>query len=511
MKRPRATAAEPHTVRHPTAAVLLLLAGALPAAALAQDTPAGRGISVAAYVDSSADFAVNSRLGGRDAGDLTLVLQPGVAMAGRTGRAYGSLNYSVGFLQRERRGAGGSDNEVNHNLAAQLSAELIDRWMYFDGNATIGRQTASPFGLQGVGNSAPAQASTVEVYTTSLSPYVQGTVGTAATYEVRLNANATNARRSLLADSVSWGGSASLSSPLGTRLLAWSLVASSQETDFRAGNNTRNDRWSASLSWIPDPDLSLTVRGGEEVSDVAVLERTRYANWGGGVSWRPSTRTRVQLDGDDRYFGTSYRLVLEHRTPQFAFQAGSSRSDNSGQPSRVPVTAYQLRDSQLTSLIPDPSARQQQVLADLALLGISPDAVVFSSLVTSAITVVERTDASLGYTGRILTASVQAYFENSRIADTLGRAPEPVRRKGYSGNVGYRLGPDSNLLLAATWLTTLPSSTLPGNNLKSATATVDRALARRTRASLGLRYSVFNSATDPYREAALTARLNHRF
>ena len=53
--------------------------------------------------------------------------------------------------------------------------------------------------------------------------------------------------------------------------------------------------------------------------------------------------------------------------------------------------------------------------------------------------------------------------------------------------------------------------TQPSNDLKSAALTWTEKLGRRTNASLSTRYSVFNSATDPYREAAVTATLVMRF
>jgi uncharacterized protein (PEP-CTERM system associated) len=512
MNRLRGHAAAIPSDRHLLAAAVALVVGLAPAAVLAQDGPAGRGLSFTAYVDSGADFLVNSRLGGRDAGDLTLELRPGFVLSGRSSRLYGSISYGVGLLQRTRRGGGGSDGDVTHNLAAQFSAEAIDRWMYIDGTAAVARQTINPYGLQGVGNSTTAEANTTEVGTASLSPYVRGTVGSSTSYEVRLNAAATNARRSSLGDQVTWGGTANLSSNLSGRALGWGLQASSQETDYRAGRNTRNDRWSASLYWLPDPDLNLTLRGGEETTDVGAFERERYSNWGGGITWRPSNRTRLQIDGDERYFGTSYRLALEHRMSQMTVQLSSSRSDNGGQSTRVPITAFQLRDAQLASTIPDSSLRQQQVFSDLALLGLSPDDVLFSGLVNSAVSITERHDAVASYAGRRISFSVQLFLEKSRVADNpFGNAPEPVERKGYTANAGYRLGADSSISLAASWLTTLPSATLPGNNLKSLTASFERQLARRTRASFGARYTVFNSSTDPYREAAITARLNHRF
>ena len=55
------------------------------------------------------------------------------------------------------------------------------------------------------------------------------------------------------------------------------------------------------------------------------------------------------------------------------------------------------------------------------------------------------------------------------------------------------------------------TDTRAGTELKSATLTWSDQLGRRTTASLSLRYSVFNSTTDPYREGAITASLSQRF
>lgn len=489
----------------------------VPLGGLAQELAGGRGLTVLTSIDASSDFAVNSRLGGRDAGDLTLQLRPGIALFGRGSRAVGSLNYSVGLIHRSRRG-GGDDGDVAHNLAAQVSAEAIDRWMYVDATAAIERQITDPFGVQGVGTSASAQENTAEVGRASLSPYVRGALGQAISYEVRLNASAVNTRRSLEGDSTAWGASASLSSNLPGSALGWGLVASSQETEFRVGGNTtadrntRNDRWSASLYWIPDPDLTLTLRGGQETSDAEVPVRERYANWGMGITWRPSARTRVQVEGDERYFGSAYRIGIEHRARQLSVQLGSSRSDNAGPPTGVQLSAFQLRDAQLASLIPDPAQREQQVLQDLVQRGQSPDTIVFTALVNSAITVLERHDVSVAYAGRRLALSAQFYLEKSEVLDgSGGTAGAPVKRKGYSANAGYRLGPGIRITLDAGWLTVLASGPTPGNNLRFLTAGIETSLAARTQASFGARYSEFSSTTDPYREAGIIARLNHRF
>lgn len=510
MKRQGAHAFARRTPTAPRRGVALAALWVAAGAAMAQEAPAGRGLRVAASVESSASYVVNSSLGGRDAGELVLEVRPGFTAASRAGRIVGSMSYGLG-LSRRSRNSDQSDS-VSHGLAAQFSAEAVERWMFIDGSASISRQSTDPYGLQASGGSAAADSNRQEVATASLSPSVRGALGGAVNYDIRLNASGTNARRSIAGDSSNWGGSASLSSVVTGTALGWGLVATSQETDFRAGRKTRNDRWFASLSWLADTDLSFVLRGGEEATDVGQLEQERYANWGGGVTWRPSPRTRFQLDADERYFGNSYRLVFDHRMARSSFSIGSSRSDNGGQPTRVQVTAFQLLDAQLSTLIPDPVQRQLQVQTELAARGQRPDDVVFVGFLNSAVAVVQRHDFAFSYGGQRLSASVQAYFDKSTVIDSFaGTTPEPVRQKGYTATAGYRLAPDSNLTASLSWLTTLPSSTRAGTNLKTATLAVSQLLGRRTAASASLRYAVFNSSSNPYREAAVTASLSHRF
>jgi hypothetical protein len=55
------------------------------------------------------------------------------------------------------------------------------------------------------------------------------------------------------------------------------------------------------------------------------------------------------------------------------------------------------------------------------------------------------------------------------------------------------------------------TDTFAGTQLKSATLGWSDQIARRTTAGATLRYSVFNSRTDPYHEGAITASVSQRF
>lgn len=509
MTRCAGRARQPLDGRPQSLSRLLWVAALLPAAAMAQGTASGPGLRFGASIDGQASYVVNSRLGGRDAGEFVAEVRPGFSVSSRAGRILGSLSYGLSLSQRSRNSE--SDDDVRHNLAAQFSAEAVERWMYIDGTANISQQLRDPYGSRSAGDSAAGANNRLEVLTASVSPYVRGQIAGATAYELRLNAGATNARRSIVNDSTSWGGALNVTSRVG--LLGWGLQASSQETDYRASRNTRNDRVTLSANWIPDPDLTLVVRGGEESSDVGSLEQERTTNWGGGLTWRPSPRTRAQFDYDKRYFGDAYSVAVEHRLSQTTFSLTSSRADSgTSYGSQPAVTALQLREAILAASISDPVLRQQQALSDLQLAGIDPAAILIPAQLNSAVSVIQNHGFTIGYTGRRISLGLQAYLSKSSVIDTVSLiSSEPVEQHGWTFSASYRLNPTTSVFLSGGRQDTRATATRAGTNLKSVAANLGTQLGRGATANVGARYSVFNSSTEPYREAAVTASLGYRF
>ena len=494
----------------PLALAVMVLA---PRHAAAQDAGSGRSTSLSASVDSQVSYVVNSRTGGLDGGEFVAQLRPGLQISSRSGRIVGSFNYALGLSHHSRNNDG---QNVQHQLNASFSAEAVPRWMYVDGTATVSQQTVSAFGQQSVTGSTQDNRNRIEVASVSLSPYVRGVFGSAVNYEARFTGNATNGRRSIAADSSGTAGSLSLSSAIGGTAIGWGLLALTQTSDFRAGRETKNDRYSASLSYTPDADLSFSLRGGQESTDVASVSKTTYNNWGAGLTWRPTPRTRLQLDTDDRYFGRSYRVLLEHRLASSSVQFSSSRdSSNGSDPSGAGqrVTLYQVFFAQFASIQPDPVLRDLLVLDFLRSQNQDPNAVVSGGFLNSAVTVQERHQLTLSYAGMRMAGSVQAFASNSRVIDAAAATPtgQDTRQWGYLANASYRLTPTASLALTGSRLLTQATATQGGTELKSLSLSLSDQLARRTSASISARYSVFSSATVPYREAAISASLSQRF
>jgi uncharacterized protein (PEP-CTERM system associated) len=472
------------------------------------------GSFASASIDSRLGFNVNSRLGGREDPWWSTEVTPGIRLQSNSGRVVGSLDYGLVLAAQSR---GDVRSEVGNRLTASFSADVVDQRFFLDGRASISKQSATAISTQYAANSSSALFDTesrAEVATFSLSPSVRGVIGAAVTYDFRLTADATDRRGSSVGDQQRMGGSVTLSSAVRGTMLTWALNATTSETEFRTGRTTRSESTTASLGWLPDPDFTFSVRGGTERQDVDSSGPRSTNTWGAGATWRPSNRTRVQVNYLDRYFGTGWSGVAEYRFARTAFSFSTTRDTSDGfGTSFAPVTQFQAFMSLFAREIPDSAARESFVRALLASENIDPNDIAVPGFVTGAVSLNERNQLGVVRTGQRLSLSLQAFRTVNRVIDTfvpeLSRAP--VRQSGYVGSASYRLTPRSSIVLSGTRQMTRSIALPEGTDLKSLSLSLTNRPGQATTLTMSARYSVFNSPVDPYREASIQAALGHRF
>ena len=374
----------------------------------------------------------------------------------------------------------------------------------------------SAYGQQSVNSNRADNANLAEVGNLSISPRIVGNLGDVAAYSLRLNASATNARKSITADSTTTGGAVELNSASRGALLGWGLSASSSTTDFRAGTESTSERAIASLRFTPDVDWSLGLRAGKESTDIGAAQRQSYSTWGASARWQPTPRTTADVSTDHRFFGRSHSVTLSHRFPLSSLRFSSARDVSlSSNPNGLgqPQTLYQLFFDQFASLEPDPILRDQLVLAFLGGQGQDPNATVGGGFVTTGASLQQRQDFAWSYSAKRLTLALQAFANRSGQIGSTSVTPvgDDVRQRGYNSTVSYRLTPTASIGINGSRLMTKPTSVQSGTDLKSLSLTFTEQLGRRTTGALSARYSVFNSASNPYRESAVTASLSMRF
>jgi uncharacterized protein (PEP-CTERM system associated) len=505
---PRLNAPTP-AIRTPVALAACLLL-ALPAQAQTSGiTPSFRATTTYSDNDGGSSGGTD---GVRDRQFITQ-LSPGLSWFSRSGRVQGSANYALNANYYSRQSEA---KTFQNSLAARLTAEAIEDFAFIDATASIAQSAISAFGTQAVGNGFQADNNRTEVRTVSISPYLRGQLGGWANYQARYTVSATSAPDSTQSDSVSRGAGLSLSSANSGAVFGWGLDASSQETEFDGAEPGRTDRLTASLLARPVLGLQLGLSGGQESTDL-VGERRSYDNWGYSVRWQPSPRTDFSLSSDRRFFGNAHALSISHRLRRSTFRYNDTRgTTGDANPAGVgqPTSLFQVFDAIFTAQQPDPDLRRQQVLDFIASLGRDPGELVSGGFLTQAVSLQRRQDLSYGWAGRRNSLSVQAFRSRTgtlRDAEDSTTPRNEVLQTGYSWSASHRLTPWSSLSLTGSRQMTKALGGQEANDLKSAALSWSSQVSRMANTAVTARYSVFNSPTSPYREAALSASLALRF
>lgn len=506
-RRRRPTIAPPP---RPTAVAAALALVAWPA--LAQDGAAGRRVTVTPTFTASETYTETDSGASRDVrdGEFVTRVSPGLRVASRSGRVQGSLDYQLNATWYSKTSEAKS---FDNALSASLLAEAVENRFFIDARASISQQSLSPFGTQSADPRTRYNDNRSEVATVTLSPYLVGPLGNFATWQLRYNASLTETSGGTVNDSLTYGPTLTVSSSNTGGLVGWGLLASQQTIDFKGGRATEIERVNAQLFFRPDPDVTLSVNGGQERTNVGSAFSRTYDNWGAGLRWTPTPRTLIALQGDERYYGRGHSVLVEHRMRRSVVRYTDSRDATSGaDPTGVgqPVTLYQLLFLQLASVQPDPVLRDQLVRDFLRSIGRDPNELVAGGLLGSAVSLQQRRDLSWALLGVRTTLNLQAYNSTTRILDDPNNTgnTEPVRLWGYSATVSHRLTPRSSLSLTGSRQIAKSTSTQAGNDLKSLLLAWSSQVSTRTSVGLSARYSVFDSPTDPYREAAVTASVS---
>lgn len=485
--------------------------------ALAQRSASTPQLFVSTSFTASETYSDTQRASGFTGGEFVTVLTPAVRISGRVGAIEGSFDYALSALHFSKKSQANQVVSNQNGLNTAFTITPIDDFAFIDVRANIGQQPISPFGQQSVDSTTQFNTNRTEVSTLNITPYVRGSLAGLMTYELRLASSRTDARDSNLSDSTSTTGSIALSSPGRGSVFGWSVNASRQKSDFRAGRATESDRLTSTLTARPVDDLQLSLTGGRESTDVGSLSGRRSGNtWGWGARWTPTERSNISYNREVRFFGNSHNVVFEHRMPRTVWRYADTRdATGGGDPNGVgrPVTQYELFFAQFASVQPDPVQREQLVLAFLRGLGVNPNDTVGGGSLSSGVRLQRRQDLSLAVLGQRTNLSVQAFSTESRLLDTgtAGLANEPVVQRGYNGTVSYRLSPTSSLSLTGAQQKTAATATRRGNDLKSASLNLTSQMSRTASTSLSARYAVFNSDTNAYRDTSVAASVRFQF
>lgn len=507
-------------MRRPHLLCLALTAAAsasLQAQSLDQADASGRqGFRFTPSLNISQTWTDNNTLSStvRDAALITMVT-PGISIISNTGRLKGTLDYSVsGVLYTKSE----EKNRTQQALAARGMAELIENLFYVDGNASISQQVASAFAQQTPGSNL-SNPNRTEVATANLSPYVRGRLGSFAKFELRGNAAESNTKDSIVGDSSSLSASLRLDSE-GMAKLGWWASASSLQSRYRAGADSKLSTATLGLKYRPDVDLLLGVNGGLERSDYLTGQMQNSKNYGLNATWSPSPITNLALDWQHHAYGNSHLISFDHRWPRSSLRISDTQTASTGGGGGNPGgqnTNYDLLSAQYSSIEPDPVKRDALVREILRSRGLGPDAIATASFLTGGPTlsrsqVISFTTQGVrsSLTGSISQTSTQRLGNTVPSTGDLSLSNNVVQRS-YALTATHQLTPISGLSLTLTQSDGMSDQAGLASTLRSATANWTWRLGPRLSGQLGARHSRFSSTSFPYRESAVFTNILQQF
>ena len=487
------------------------------AGALAQEAPP-RGFTLVPSLVTEGSFVdTRGRLLGQNGTEFVARVSPGLLLTSRSGQLQGSLSY-VGTLVSRSGLDDRNATEYLNTLSAMFALEAIPGHGYVDARASISQQAIVATG-QPVGDAAQVNSNRTEVTTVSVSPYLRGTLASVVDYELRVAAAVSDSGSATVQDSNSLRGSISLRSANRGAKVGWGLTGQRHRVGFSGATGpTITDRLDAQLSFVPDVDWRLTASGGVESTDVVGAIRRDHNTYGLAVQWTPSPRTRVLLQGDQRYFGRGHVAQFEYRLARSFWRYTDTRDVTSSvDPGSTgeSTTLYTLLFAQLASQEPDPVLRETLVRSLIQALGRSPDERVGGGFITAGISLQRRRELALTWQGQRMLFNAAAFRTESRRVDSGGvnalTPNDDVDQSGYLAALAYRVTPQTTATLSGSRTMSESSASATRSDLKMASVALTSQLGRRTSGTLGLRYSVLSGARDAYGETALTGSLSLRF
>lgn len=505
-----------------SALVLGSATGLLSAPASAETWRLTPSVSVRETYTNNANLASS----GQAQSSFVTSLGAGLGVAGNGARV--QLNGFVGVQGNLYAGDYSQNNSNNIFVNANLlgSVEAIEKFFYIEGAVNVSQQYLSPFGPTPAGNIGV----TDNRYTSvgfRLSPYLRGVFPGGTTYLLRSDSiwsnlgQVQNTPGATSSFTQIWSGR--LDSPI--RTFGWSADASATRTSFsEQSRNTNSEIVRGYLNWRPDAQVLVYGIGGYEWNNYYFSQSDNIV-YGAGGEWRPSERTLVKGNWQERFFGSSYLAQVTHRNPFTAFDVNASRDISSypqqlfAAPAGGDIAA--LLNATFMTRIPDPVQRAQAVQQFLATSGLPATLVTPLNYYIQQVILYEQVSATFTLVGvRNSTAFTVYNRQQEAISGGTGAALPPQlsfgqnnTQRGGAITYSHQLTALTNLNATATRYQTTSTAPL---SLRSTTnaflLSAGTRLGPKTDGVAGLTYTDFDSdVTNDYTAFTVYVGLNHRF
>lgn len=504
------------------------IAGDTQATTQAQTQPTAqqrKGWSIIPSISANETFTDNVTFApaGQERSDWVTEIKPRIQVRGIGARIKLELDYE---LQKFFYARNSNFDRTQNALKGNATVEAIEKFFYVDARASISQQSTAPLKFQNV-SAANFTTDRAEIRLFSLSPYIKGGLGNIANYEVRHNITQTSSdsgANNSISDTRTkeWIARASNRTPLAN--FGWALDYSNRNYTF--GTSEREfEQARATLLYQIDPQLKLFVYTGREKNDFAVGSQS-FSSHGYGFDWRPTPRTQVSGQQDDRFFGKGYNYRFNHRTPLSAWSFGYSRDVSTSADqlqAEAPTDAYTalFNSAFFLAQYPDPALRDVAVRAFLALNGLA--ATTNQTLLSNRVVLSRRLNGSFALIGARNTLTFTASrSESSSVSGTglVGGADifsqsTSIKQRTLSAAWSHKISAVSTLNVTGTHTRSEGSAPVAQSSThRLLNLTLTHRLGPKTLGSLGLRKAIFDAQggnITSYDEKALLGSLSLTF
>jgi len=502
--------------------VVATLAGSLAALLATQVTAQEIGattprLSVVPRISVSERYTSNVFLSRSDAkSELVTQISPGISIRSNTARLKGTFDYALNEFIYAR---GTSGRQSQNALSSVLLLEAVDGFAFVDFSGSISQQSISALGQPSSANSS-LNGNSTETSTYRLSPYLKGNLAGIADYVVRYGWSTTQSAAATASGIRTTDASALLNGSVGGGPLGWNAGLSSQEVKYSLGRNVQSDRLNGGLTYTFTPQFSASLLVSRKSNNYTSASKQSYGSAGLGINWRPSDRTTVAAQIENRSFGQSHNISIAHRTARTAWRFSDSKDVSNSPAQSGQTTLGSLSDllfAQFSALEPDPLKRAELVNRFMQDNGMVADAQVISNFLASNVSLQRRQEASFALLGvRDTITFVMNRGSNSSLGTFVTAFDDlsnnsVVHQSGFSVLYSHRLTPDASMNLIASRQNTSGSGNAGGTSLRAVDISLSSRLGRSMSGSIGARRVFFDSATNPYTETAVTGNLNVQF
>lgn len=452
--------------------------------------------------------------------DFVTEVTPMIGITGRGSRVQVTFDYHPSVLLYAKES--NANNFLNY-LNAHGVVEAIERFLYVDARAQISQQAISAFGPQ-ITSSANENRNRTETRVVSMTPYVKGSLGGWATYEARYQVSSTSTEDAAASQGKSRVVSGELASATEFASLGWLADFKNAKYNFRDARDVEAQRVRATLIYHFDPELWFFGRIGREKYDFAVSTRN-HSNFGFGMEWAPTARTRFSGEHERRFFGSGYKVSFRHRAPGVSFSLLAARQDTttSEQLTRNTVGTLFERFSELYSgQFPDAQEREERVRNLLARTGIPAEPIPQAGFLSSTLQLERRLEGTVAFLGQRNMVSLSGFQRTSKDLEAgVGLPPEgsglqpEVREVGFSMNLNHRIASNLSVSGSGGWQRNRgEGETTSEIRSKRVELGLNRQFSPWTTGLLGIRRVWFDSrsgGTTDYQENAIYAGVSHRF